>query len=112
MSRILSSLSYKLYASLLILFCIASAVFSQSKKSVTLEEAIQLAMQNHPIPRASALDVRSAEGQLPTAFEIPKTEINAEFGQYSTINHDQAFVLSQTIPFPSTMLNREKITSS
>jgi len=109
MSRILSSLSYKLYASLLILFCIASAVFCQSKKSVTLEEAIQLAMQNHPIPRASALDVRSAEGQLPTAFEIPKTEINAEFGQYSTINHDQAFVLSQTIPFPSTMLNRRKL---
>ena len=109
MSRVIYSLSNKLYASLLILFCIVSVLFSQSKKSVTLDEAIQLAMQNHPIPRAAALDVRSAEAQLPTAFEIPKTEINAEFGQYSTINHDQAFVFFQSIPFPSTMLNKRKL---
>jgi hypothetical protein len=34
-------------------------------------------------------------------FELPKTNVNFQFGQYNSINQDKAFQVSQSIPFPT-----------
>ena len=34
-------------------------------------------------------------------FELPKTNVNFQFGQYNSINQDKSFQVSQSIPFPT-----------
>jgi heavy metal efflux system protein len=70
-------------------------------KKLSIDEAIALAEKNNDALKAKNLEILSAKSLTKTAFEMPKLEANALLGQYNSIQQDQGFGLSQTIPFPS-----------
>ncbi|MCB9310332.1 MAG: CusA/CzcA family heavy metal efflux RND transporter [Lewinellaceae bacterium] len=84
---------------LLILF--AFNVNAQNVRSLNIDEAINLAIQNNQSIKASGLDIKATESLKKTANELPKLDFNAQLGQYNSIKFDNAFQLSQTIPFPT-----------
>ena len=74
---------------------------AQTTKQITIEQAIQLATQNNKSIKANDLDIQAATALRKTANELPKTDFNIQLGQYNSIKFDNAFQLSQTIPFPT-----------
>ncbi len=74
---------------------------AQTAKQITIEQAIQLAIQNNVSIKVSDLDIQAATALRKTAKELPKLSLNTQIGQYNSVRTDNAFQLSQTIPFPT-----------
>jgi len=84
----------------------------QSKKPITVDDAIGIALQNNQNIKSKNLEIQSAQSLKRTYRELPKLDFNAQLGQYNSINFDQAFQISQTIPFPSVFVARKNLISA
>lgn len=75
--------------------------FSNAQTSeINLNTAIELGLKNNLMIQSSKLNLESQNQLKPTAFEVPKTDINSMFGQYNTKRFDQNYSISQTLnPF-------------
>jgi len=74
---------------------------TDTTKAIGLDEAIATALQNNLEIQSQRLNVQSSAILKKSVFELPKTNVNFQFGQYNSIQDDKAFQISQTIPFPT-----------
>jgi len=73
---------------------------AQTPKSLDVNSAISMAVQNNRGVQASALESRMQSQLKGTVFDLPKTEITGTFGQVNTAAQDKYFSVSQTFnPF-------------
>ena len=95
----------KVSASALIAIALLSYNFSYAqpaiKKILSVEDAISTALKNNLEIQSQQLNVQSSSTMKKSVFELPKTNVNFQFGQYNSINQDKAFQVSQNIPFPT-----------
>ncbi|MBX7154006.1 MAG: CusA/CzcA family heavy metal efflux RND transporter [Candidatus Kapaibacterium sp.] len=70
-------------------------------KTISVEDAINAALKNNLEIQSQQFNVQSSTTLKKSVFELPKTNINFQFGQYNSINQDKAFQVSQSIPFPT-----------
>ena len=70
-------------------------------KTISVEDAISTALKNNLEIQSQQLNVQSSNTLKKSMFELPKTNVNFQFGQYNSINQDKAFQVSQSIPFPT-----------
>ena len=68
---------------------------TQAQSKLTLSDAIEVGIKNNALVQANALDVRGQTQLLPTAREIPKTNLSATLGQFNSRSFDQNFSISQ-----------------
>ena len=74
---------------------------AQHIRTITADEAVAIALQNNHSIKAAALNIQSVQALKPTSGELPKLGFNAQLGQYNSLRFDQAFQISQNIPFPT-----------
>ena len=89
----------------ILLYCVfgftnANAQTSTSK-TISVEDAISTALKNNLEIQVKQLNVQSSTILKKSVFELPKTNVNLQFGQFNSINQDKAFQVSQNIPFPT-----------
>jgi cobalt-zinc-cadmium resistance protein CzcA len=88
---------------MVLLFCgfgLSSA--SGQTKTVSLNQAINLALDNNPTIAGSNLGVELQQRLKRASFEIPKTDLSVLYGQYnSVVKNDNNVSISQSIPFPT-----------
>lgn len=81
---------------------ISQTSFAQTApKLLTLDDAINNALNNNLGLQSQQLNIQSATVLKKSVFELPKTNINMMYGQYNSINQDMAFQVSQYFPFPT-----------
>ncbi len=68
---------------------------------MSVEQAVQMAVDNNLTLKSKDLSIKSAEALRPTAKELPKLSFETQLGQYNSRNFDQSFAISQSIPFPT-----------
>ncbi len=72
-----------------------------STKTISVDDAISTALKNNLEMQSQQLNVQSSATLKKSVFELPKTDVNFQYGQFNTINNDNAFQISQSIPFPT-----------
>ncbi|WP_295118068.1 CusA/CzcA family heavy metal efflux RND transporter [uncultured Chitinophaga sp.] len=105
---------FKPAATLILLLILGAALPAASQQRVSLQQAVDKALQQHPGVKARELAVKREEVLKGAVADFSKTELNAQIGQNNSIKQDQLFSISQTIPFPSTIgannrYNKERI---
>lgn len=85
---------------LIFIFGFNTANAQTAPKIITIDEAIAAALKNNLNLQAQQLKVQSSTALKRSPFELPKTNVNLQIGQYNSINQDKAFQVSQNIPFP------------
>lgn len=86
-------------------------------QTLTVEEAIALALEKNPTAQASAMET-SRLLTLKKALDIPKTDITLLYGQYNSFaKNDNNITITQSIPFPTVLsrqykVSRELVTAS
>jgi len=85
---------------------------SAQHDTVTVEQAIDLAMKNNPGIRAASQNVLYHQQLKKTSSEIPKTEVSVMYGQYNSIAKDNNVTVLQTIPFPTVFSSRSALAKS
>lgn len=81
---------------------------AQNIKKITINDALAMAIQNNNEVKSADLTIQSVEVQKFSVMELPKMNINAQLGQYNSVNFDQAFQISQTLPFPTLFNAKEE----
>lgn len=72
----------------------------QTTRYLSLEEAVQLALQQHPGIRQSEQILLARKARKGAAFDPGPMNVLVTGGQYNSIYRDRNFNFSQTIPFP------------
>lgn len=86
---------------LLFMFAWNNGNAQSTPRPLTANEAVSIALKNNLELQSLQLDMQSAASMKKSAFELPKTSLNLQYGQYNSINRDNAFQISQGIPFPT-----------
>ncbi len=87
---------------IVILFiCLGLHPTSYSQNGLTVEEAIQIAMENNLQIKAKQFEVQMAVNLKKSSLELPKTDINFQYGQNEGFEYNDGIMISQSIPFPS-----------
>ena len=85
----------------LLLSLVGFTANAQTKDLSSVDEAINIALKNNQIIKASDLEIDANKALKKTAGELPKLGFNAQLGQYNSTKFDQSFEVAQTIPFPT-----------
>lgn len=82
---------------------------SNAQQKVNMDQAIQIAVDNNKGLKANDLEIRAAESLLRTSGELPKTDLNFQYGQNDGFEQNDAISISQTIPFPTLFKSRKAL---
>ncbi len=104
---------------ILIIITITSFSFAglgQSTK-LTVQQAIDVALKNNAGIRAVAYEVESQRQLKKTGFDLPKTNVSLQYGQYNSFaKNDNNISITQSIPLTilgsQASLNRSLLASS
>ncbi|MBV6478112.1 MAG: Multidrug resistance protein MdtC [Ignavibacteria bacterium] len=101
----------KMKTTILILFFIQASAFAQSgdTMSVDLKTALKYASDSNPALQSAQLNIESNKKMESSYFDLPKTEIEFMYGQFSSINNDNNFTITQSIPFPSVFSSQKNL---
>lgn len=99
--------------SLILMITIASSginsVKSQSVKTIDLKQAIQIAIDSNLYVRSSAYSVDVQKALKGASWDIPKTSIDGQYGQFNSFSKDNSFTVSQSFAFPSVYINQNRL---
>lgn len=93
---------------LLSILLVPGAHFGQPR-SITVDEAVRMALEQNPGLKAATLETSAAEYQKRTSVDIPKTQMLWMNGQYNSINKDNNVTLTQSLPFPTVFTSQSKL---
>ncbi len=102
-------------SSLVVLLIISSILFSNtsfgqvSDKPMTLEDAINLTLKNNPQIKSASLEVEQQRVLKKTSFDLPKTNISYQRGQYNGPLIDNYYSVNQDILFPTVYVQQGKV---
>ena len=82
---------------------------SAQSKIVTLQEAIQMALDSNLLVQSSGLNVEMQKALKSSSWDIPKTVVDAEYGQINSYTKDNSITISQSFAFPSLYINQHKL---
>lgn len=99
--QLMTGICCRLLIAYCLFFILTVTGSAQTTNSLTIDEAIQIAISNNHRVKAGELEIKSGEVLRKTAGELPKLDFNAQLGQYNSVKFDQSFQVGQTIPFPS-----------
>ncbi|MEI7897968.1 MAG: CusA/CzcA family heavy metal efflux RND transporter [bacterium] len=82
---------------------------AQNRKSITLQEAIQHALDSNLSIRSAFHSVAMQRVLKGASWDIPKTVIEGQYGQINTFNNDNSFAVKQEFAFPTVYANQYKL---
>jgi heavy metal efflux system protein len=101
----------KSLAVLLLLFAgsLLAKVGAQTVKKIDCRQAIQMALDSNLEVRSSAYSVEAQKALKGAAWDLPKTSVSGQYGQFVSYSKDNSLTLSQSFAFPTVYLNQHKL---
>ncbi len=96
----LKSKAERIICIMLIAFCFLPFQLN-AQSPINIDKAIEIALENNPQLRSKNLDIQAAQSLGKTAFELPKTDVNFQYGNNDGFEYNDGIQISQTIPFPT-----------
>ena len=99
--------------SIILLFVAGSSFYNtinaQQTGSIPLKQAIQMALDSNLTIRASSYTVDVQKALKGASWDIPKTSIDGQYGQFNSYSKDNSFTVSQSFAFPTVYSNQHKL---
>lgn len=100
----------------LILLLSCSSLFTtmnaQQVKTLDLRQAVQMALDSNLAVRSSAYSLDAQKALKGASWDIPKTSIDGEYGQFNSYTKDNSITISQSFAFPSVYINQNKLANA
>jgi cobalt-zinc-cadmium resistance protein CzcA len=103
-------------APVILLLFICSSYFNTAKaqqvKTVDLKQAVQIALDNNLAVHSSAYSLDEQKVLRGAAWDLPKTSIEGQYGQFNSFKKDNSFTISQSFDFPTVYINQRKLSNA
>lgn len=93
-------------------FSICSISKAQQPIAVDSRKAIQMALDSNLTIQSSVLSVDVQKALKGAAWDIPKTQLEWQYGQFNSITKDNSLSISQGFAFPSVYINQVKLANA
>ncbi len=90
-------------------FLLAASSYVNAQKSLTLNEAIEIALKNNTSVRNERLQNEYQLRLAKSAINIPQTGLGFEYGQFNSINNDVKWSVSQSLSFPTVYAKQKSV---
>jgi cobalt-zinc-cadmium resistance protein CzcA len=99
---------------LLLLVCSTgfNSIHAQQTKTINLKQAIQMALDSNLSVRSAKYAVDVQKTLKGASWDIPKTNIEGEYGQINSYSKDNSFTVSQSFAFPTVYINQHKLANA
>lgn len=87
----------------------AQSSTNQPRQTYTLQQAIDTALLQNAGIRASQYQVQLQQTLRKTSSELGKTSVELTHGQYNSVYPDNQLSISQSFPFPTTMMRQAEL---
>lgn len=87
----------KIFLIIIFSLSINSNIFAQT----SIDNLIGKALENNALLKSKEWEIMAAKSLIKTSSELPKTNLNLQFGRNEGFEYNDAVVLSQSIPSPS-----------
>ena len=84
----------------------------QQRTFINLHDAIQMALDSNLSVKSAALSVDVQKALRGAAFDLPKTVIDGQYGQFNSFTNDNSIAVTQSFAFPSVYVNRYKLANA
>jgi cobalt-zinc-cadmium resistance protein CzcA len=85
---------------------------AQSAKKIDLKQAVQMALDSNLAVHSSVYLVEAQKALKGAAWDIPKTSVDGQYGQFNSYSKDNGFTISQSFAFPTLYLNQNKLANA
>lgn len=85
---------------------------AQQPIRVDINKALQLAMDSNLAIRTSLYHVDAQRALKGSAWDIPKTAVDGQYGQFNSYSKDNSFTVSQSFAFPAVYINQHKLANA
>lgn len=75
----------------------------------TVDEALKIGLSNNGKVKAAKTNVELQEQGKKAAFDLGKTDVGIQYGQYNSFENDFAFDINQNFAFPTVYTNQRKL---
>ncbi len=82
-------------------FASSDSIAQTSTRRLSVDEATKIALDSNLQMKAVKLNLEASQKLERSFFELPKTEISYQYGQFNSTNKDNSIEISQAIPFPT-----------
>jgi heavy metal efflux system protein len=89
-----------------------SLVHAQQTRYVNLHDAIQMALDSNLAVRSAAYEVDAERALKGASWDIGKTNLDVEYGQFNSYSSDNGITVSQSFSFPTVYINQNKLAGS
>ncbi len=98
-----------LWLLLLIIPAALSAQNQERPQTLSLQQALQMAVENNYELKNARINVEIADKLRKTAFDLPAPEATYEWGQINSALSDRHLSISQSVAFPTVYISRSKL---
>jgi cobalt-zinc-cadmium resistance protein CzcA len=100
-----------------LVFVIISAAFGNLTKAqqpllLNASQAVQIALDSSLAVQSSMYNVQAQKALKGSAWDLPKTSFEGQYGQFNSYTNDNSFTVSQSFAFPSVYINQQKLASA
>ena len=82
---------------------------AQPIKKINLSQAVQMALDSNLSVRSSAYQIDVQKNLKGASWDIPKTSVEGQFGQFNSYTKDNSYTISQSFAFPTVYMNQSKL---
>ena len=86
-----------------------NSIMAQQNRTISLEQAIQTALDNNPAIQSSVYSVDLQKALKAASWDIPKTDIEGQYGQLNSYTRDNSLSISQSFAFPTVYIHQHKL---
>ncbi|HLO58826.1 MAG TPA: CusA/CzcA family heavy metal efflux RND transporter [Bacteroidales bacterium] len=98
-------------ASFLILLLLATFINNslRAQEKINEKQAVEIALNNNLEIKGSTYETQALKALRGSSWDIPKTEVEAQYGQFNSYDKDNSISVSQSFSFPSLYINQDKL---
>jgi cobalt-zinc-cadmium resistance protein CzcA len=93
-------------------FSVFNNAEAQQAKPINLRDAVQMALDSNLAVRSSAYSVDVQNALKGASWDIPKTSVEGQYGQFNSYTRDNSFTVSQSFAFPTVYINQNKLANA
>lgn len=87
-------------------------VNAQKGKSIDVKQAIQIALDSNLAIKSSTYSVDAQKALKGASWDLPKTSIEVQYGQFNSYTKDNSFTISQSFNFPTVYMYQNKLANA
>lgn len=94
---------------LMVMLSVSVSINAQQPKRVNLKQALEMALDSNLSVRSSEYSMDIEKTLKGASWDIPKTAIEGQYGQFNSYSKDNSFTVSQSFSFPTVYANQHKL---